>query len=117
MCIEKKSILHGRVLFHNKNFNIRLKTILDRRKSVNLFNTLRKNLNLFLDNKSGIVNKPDFFDENQTLSIDSVLEITDTIKLECSTNDLVSLSKEDLKGLMQIYFDDDMVVLKSKKSA
>ena len=61
-----------------------------------------------------MVNKPDFFDENQTLSINSVLEITDTIKLECSTNNLVSLSKEDLKGLMQIYFDDDIVVLKSK---
>ena len=107
-------MLHGRVLFHNKNYDIRLKTILDRRKSVNLFNTLRQNVDLFLDTKSGIVNKPDFFDENQTLSIDSVLEITDTIKLECSTNDLVSLSKEDLKGLMQIYFDDDIVVLKSK---
>ena len=107
-------MLHGRVLFHNKNYDIRLKTILDRRKSVNLFNTLRQNVNLFLDNKSGMVNKPDFFDENQTLSIDSVLEITDTIRLECSTNDLVGLSKEDLKGLMQIYFDDDIVVLKSK---
>ena len=111
---KEQSMLHGRVLFHNKNYDIRLKTILDRKKSVNLFNTLRQNVDLFLDNKSGMVNKPDFFDENQTLSIDSVLEITDTIRLECSTNDLVGLSKEDLKGLMQIYFDDDIVVLKSK---
>ena len=111
---KKQSMLHGRVLFHNKNYDIRLKTILDRKKSVKLFNTLRQNVDLFLDNKSGMVNKPDFFDENQTLSIDSVLEITDTIRLECSTNDLVGLSKEDLKGLMQIYFDDDIVVLKSK---
>ena len=33
---KKQSMLHGRLLFHNKNYDIRLKTILDRRKKCKL---------------------------------------------------------------------------------